>query len=402
MFADTMEIHPLCQWRQTSHANYQHACGSLRRSLITRVRRFLPNPVDFIRLVTTNKAVFGGEVALSFILREQLFAFTSLDIYVSNADYDHTCDAILDHPDLRNTLYTTTFVRNNSKQIQSCLVIETLTIRMVTGMSICVHQSYTNSPAAPITRLPCTALSNFVTGFGFACSHPELTLVHRGLLADRFIQDNHNRGNNIVNMLLSHGFSLAVSPTAWSEYQPEYTDCYYYYYYDDDNDDDNDDTDDDEDDDSDDNDDGDVDNDNDTDTDTEGDNNTDTDDDTDNDDNPNNDNDNSLDDLDECWQHRHVCPSQGRFFGDAGSLVDFFDPLGGDEVLCSENRVPPFGPMVIWRLTSTFVCSLRCDILDDVIEGGVQTRPVFIDARPASDLEEVILNRCLKFTNMFQ
>lgn len=78
--------------------------------------------------------------------------------------------------------------------------------------------------------------------------------------------------------------------------------------------------------------------------------------------------------TEECWRPRYLCPSQGRFFGDRGSFVDFFDPLGGAEEHCNKNGIPPFGPMVVWRLLRTFNCEKGCDLWDDALEAGLRPR----------------------------
>ena len=84
----------------------------------------------------------------------------------------------------------------------------------------------------------------------------------------------------------------------------------------------------------------------------------------------------------ECWREHYLCPSQGRFFGDRGSFVDFFDPLRGGEEYCAQNNVAPFGPMVIWRVLSTFSCEGGCDIYNDAIDAGVPPIPVMIRRNP--------------------
>ena len=56
--------------------------------------------------------------------------------------------------------------------------------------------------------------------------------------------------------------------------------------------------------------------------------------DTDNDDNGT---DNGHPLYEHCWCHLYICqcPSQGRYFGDRRSLVDFFDPLDRSEAYCA-------------------------------------------------------------------
>nr|VWO97466.1 S-ribosylhomocysteine lyase (EC (AI-2 synthesis protein) (Autoinducer-2 production protein LuxS) [Ganoderma boninense] len=57
--------------------------------------------------------------------------------------------------------------------------------------------------------------------------------------------------------------------------------------------------------------------------------------------------------LDLCGKSLYVCPQQGRFFGDPGSLVIFYDGLLVDIEALRDLCVPPYGPMAAWRLPSS-------------------------------------------------
>ena len=185
--------------------------------------------------------------------------------------------------------------------------------------------------------------------YSFGCSHPRLTLNRLALLADVDFPYLPAVQHVILDSLLKHNFSLAVSPSAW----PNYRRCRQYHPLD-----------------------------------------------------------ASVESspcstwpvldefgwkgaagiVQECWRHHYICPSQGRFFGDRGSLVDFFDPLGGDEVCCEANGLAPFGPMVVWRLVSSFECDEGCDF-DDILEEGVTSIPVFIKKDPYGELRDVVSDR---------
>lgn len=72
--------------------------------------------------------------------------------------------------------------------------------------------------------------------------------------------------------------------------------------------------------------------------------------------------------IDGCGRSIYVCPQQGRFFGDPGSLVVFYDGLSiGLEGLRDLN-VAPYGTMVTWRIPSSGPCTLNC----------LETDPAFI------------------------
>ncbi|KAI0722569.1 hypothetical protein C8Q76DRAFT_577850, partial [Earliella scabrosa] len=80
-----------------------------------------------------------------------------------------------------------------------------------------------------------------------------------------------------------------------------------------------------------------------------------------------------------CSARWYVCPMQGRFFGDGGSLVGLLDPLGQPGSLVQASGIPPFGPMVAWRLSTSFECAEFCDVRDPVLhEWLVSSAFVFV------------------------
>lgn len=94
-----------------------------------------------------------------------------------------------------------------------------------------------------------------------------------------------------------------------------------------------------------------------------------------------------------CWRHLYICPAQGRYFGDQGSFIDFFDPLSGGETYCAQRNIPPFGPMIVWRVLSNFDCEKNCDIYDEVLEEGVTYIPVLFRQGPSGELHDILSDR---------
>lgn len=321
-----MDILSLSRWRCSCRDAYAHGSASLRRSLTHRLRGFVGNPHGLLELVTRHGAIFGGELALSFLLRDEPFRPSSLEIFAGSSEYNKLCDALLDDLMIRTCIDKHSFIVSTLFHATRRLIAESLIIHLNNGMVIYVHRSYTTSPSAPITRSCCTALSNFVTGYGFGCSHPELTLARRALLADGEIPYLSSHDAQSLNRLFAYNFSMAVSPTAWPEYRRDVDDG-------------------------------------------------------------------TLRSAEECWRERYLCPNQGRYFGDKGSLVGFLDPLGEDVTRCMEANLAPFGPMVIWRLLSTFECDDGCEFLDPVLEPGVTSIPVFFRKDPFGELRDCFLDR---------
>lgn len=517
MFVDEMDMLDLTRWRLTCRANYHQAVGSLQRSVINMLRPFVLNPLALLDIITKHQAVLGGEFALAFVLRDASMLPMHLDIYASDFEFDHLCTAIMSDDTLRSAFKTHESTNNSVLDALRTLISSTLVITTTRGTTIHIHRSYTISPSAPISRASCTALSNFVTAYGFGCSHPLLTLNRRALLADQEIPELPFADRKVQQKLLTHKFSLAVSPTAWPEFRrtaipvplqtlvfhnkdstiirtvvsdtqdagpfgldvvtPSFpggyvmtikqtdvvassgqiigadeatqedpppplhspstdatvhpntqsgvvvavdTSSIYVVPS-----------------------------------------------------TPRTELDNhsssipSLDDPvhmpacsgdihdfhleeptgaqgadyigatapelstaeppvapdaglptlggtvanvgstddrfidgedtdvdhplpEQCWRHRYICPSQGRYFGDRGSFVDFFDPLSGAETFCVDNNIAPFGPMMVWRLLSTFDCEECCDIHDDVLGEEVTSIPVIMRKDPFGELQDVV------------
>ena len=349
MFVDAMDMLSLVSWRATCKANYHQACSSLRRYLATLLRPFVPCPHFLIDLVTTSHAVFGGEFALAFVLRDSSYLPTNVDIYAGDFEFDAICDAILDNASIRGIIDNHTYANNTPFDALRQLISCTLTIRTSTGKTIYVHRSYTTSASAPVTRASCTALSNFVTAYSFGCSHPRLTLNRRALIADLDFPYLTAVQHASHDALLKRRFSLAVSPGSWPEYRLRRQAGRHDASLN-------------------------------TPAELEG------------QDAGGASRTGSRDTALDCWRHRYVCPSQGRFFGDHGSFVDFIDPLGGDEVRCEATGLAPFGPMLVWRILSSFECDDGCDF-DDILEEGLTSIPVLIKKDPRGELRDVVSDR---------
>ena len=323
LFADEMDLQSLSNWRTTCHHNYMHGTSSLRRTLTRRIHAFTLDPSRLVTAVTEHSAVFGGEIALSFMLRTDAYRPACIEIFTGRFQFESLCDAILDDPAVQARMETHSFLTHTLFHALRRLVAQTLVIHLTKGMAIYVYQSYTSSPVAPISRAVCTAFSNFVTGYGYGFSHPELSLARRALLADRELLHLSHHDAHCLNRLLRSGFSLAVSPTAWPEYRRHS-------------------------------------------------------------------NGDTLDGAEECWRERFICPNQGRYFGDGGSLVGFFDPLGDDKAVCMERRMAPFGPMCIWRIRTTFDCESACRYGDGVMERVHTSVPALFDKDPRGEMRDCV------------
>ena len=86
-----------------------------------------------------------------------------------------------------------------------------------------------------------------------------------------------------------------------------------------------------------------------------------------------------------CWRSHYICPEQGRFFGDQGSLIDFIDPLGTPTAALRGRGLPPFGTSVIWRLSSLYRCPLSCEAHDSTLPTGQTSVAIILMDDPFVD-----------------
>ena len=86
-----------------------------------------------------------------------------------------------------------------------------------------------------------------------------------------------------------------------------------------------------------------------------------------------------------CPRRAYMCPQQGRYFGDDGSLLDFMDPLRADLTLLKERSIPPYGHMAVWRLPSYVICDNQCDEVDDILFPGMLTAPIMFETNALED-----------------
>ena len=61
-----------------------------------------------------------------------------------------------------------------------------------------------------------------------------------------------------------------------------------------------------------------------------------------------------------CRRDLYICPTQGRYFGDPGSLVLFFQGLFANMDIIRDSCVAPYGTMSAWRIPSKEECVSQC------------------------------------------
>ena len=81
-----------------------------------------------------------------------------------------------------------------------------------------------------------------------------------------------------------------------------------------------------------------------------------------------------------CLRSVYLCPQQGWYFGDRGSLVVVTDMFQTGIHLLKLRSFPPYGIMAAWRLPSDVLCDGQCDEVDDVLGPNLLVTSVMLDS----------------------
>ena len=305
---DSMDIISLLRWRQTCKFHYAQSTAALKRSLTKLVNPFLSHPIALLQLITHFRAVIGGEVALAYILRDDGFQPKTLEIYTSAYYHSLLCRAMLSHPDIYANITQANAINPPQQFKLQRDIVETLIISLNNGKKIYVHSSSTASPLSPVARATCTALINYVTPESFGCGYPRLTLYQKSLQSTTIAA--HADELSDQDHRLTYTLRQLSIETSVS---PGHWQQYRMWPSDHD----------------------------------------------------------SAADLGPCWRSHFICPSQSRYFGDRGSLLDFVDPLHGSPASLQAISAPPYGMTTVWRLSSSFRCALSCESHDCILPRGL-------------------------------
>ena len=71
--------------------------------------------------------------------------------------------------------------------------------------------------------------------------------------------------------------------------------------------------------------------------------------------------------LDGCGRTFYICPHQGRYFGDPGSLLVVINALSVDPVFLRSRCIAPYGPMAAWRVSTDSSCDGNCRETDPLL-----------------------------------
>lgn len=80
-----------------------------------------------------------------------------------------------------------------------------------------------------------------------------------------------------------------------------------------------------------------------------------------------------------CMRVHSLCPAQGRYFGDVGSILAVFDPLRTTTEQLRERHSPPYGLTAVWRLRrGPECCDGYCDNQDGLLPAMTSAATVLL------------------------
>lgn len=312
MFTDLLDIVAIQQWRAACRATYAHATRSLRRTLTRLLLRFVPQPGALLSILSRFRGAIGGITAIAFLLRDAGLRCNVLQIYTASRMYVPFVEGLRRCPSNSKAIAHIHVGKVTRTFMAQRDINAFASIQLVNGLHIIVYRSCTITPLSGIVLGGSSALMNFVTEHSFGCAYPRLTLNRRALLCDHRLEHFSDADHVVMDTLLAGGFGFAISAGAWPGFHG---------------------------------------------------------------------NAEGIDDDGEnsvmpCYRGEWVCPHQARFFGDGGSMVTLMDPLGPDVARARFYGVPPFGPMVMWRLLSSFECAAKCGDFDELLHKWIISTPV--------------------------
>ena len=325
-----MDMCTLLAWRATNQENYRDVCRELRSSLERLLRDFVPSPAELLSLLTRNRALLSGELAVCYILRDAALSPQSLDIFVGSVWFDNFIDSFGTSPQLSGYQVRWSMIDHEQPRVASRHVATSLQLSLSTGRLLAIHAAASPSACHAIACSPSSLGTTFITEFSFATAYPRLIFSRRAIVSWSALAECSDLELDMYQRLEDAGFSLEEDPVAWNEYSGE--------------------------------------------------------------------SDSRVQSSPlECLRSQYLCPQQGRYFGDDGSMVCFMDPLNTDFSRLKEKCIPPYGVMAVWRLPSRVFCDARCDEYDDILAPGVMATSIMFEDETfkANDEQRLTRGACL-------
>lgn len=311
LVAEDMNIAALLQWRAVCQGSKLHVSLALTHRLRRMVREFTPVPGELLALVTRHSGLIGGVFALSFLLQAPLLPAT-MDIYVSDEMFHQIVDGFNTSATLSPTLTYHGIITSSPSYRRQREICRHASYATPTSRHIRIHECGTLSPCSAIVRTWTTGLMNFVTETYLGCAYPVLTFNRLALISDVTLFNLAPDERIVMDSLSKAGFSFASHAGNWDMYKSMLPTHVSLSV--------------------------------------------------------------SAVNVFPCFREKYICPDQGRFFGDPGSLLFSFAPNIHD----TARRTHPLRHMAIWRMCTSGYCHRGCAWSDDSLPRGILSLPTLL------------------------
>ena len=312
-----MDMRTLLSWRATNRRNYVDTCHELRTSLEYLLADFVPSPAALLTLLSRTRGVLAGELAIRYILRDPSVLPQSLDIYLGSIWFDTFIETFGDSHELYGFRTDWSLTTYIGDFIETRHVTDTVSIALSNGNSINIHAAASPSACHALACSPSTIGTTFVMEFTFATAYPRLTLSRRAIICWDLLATAADSELDMYDRLADSGLTFEEDPAVW--FQPcgcPASDVL-----------------------------------------------------------PSPSTSPSV-----CLRSLYLCPQQGRYFGDGGSMVCFMDSLSMDTALLKDRCIPPYGVMAVWRLPLDRPCDAGCREYDDILAPGVIVTSLMLES----------------------
>ena len=264
------------------------------------------NARHLLKVITWSQAIVTGEAALAFIMCNRSLLTDVLEICVSAQASDDLVD------DFRKAQGATPAISDMEWPTWSCERPTVFPFKTTAKRFIHIIASNTSSPFTPMTTYPTSALFNYFDNYLFSCAYCNLTMNGRGVAPELPLLDAED-GERIQRMVDNADFKISQWPAsvAFPNQPFAFFDHLALWNHPDEQ--------------------------------------------------------NLVNST--CLRTTYQCPGQTRFFGDRGSLVEFFAPHLLNYSVMAHLGYAPYGMMAIWRMPGS-ECDLRCNGSDYRLRGS--------------------------------
>lgn len=180
-----MDLRSLAIWRATCQQHLFDSMCDINHTINDTLRRFFRSPTIARTLLQEADAVICGEAALCIIARGLITPADVLDVIVPDECYDMLISRMIEVDGVQEDIERVSNMETNEAVRAERHITDVTRLNLDGGRQVYIHCTNMVSAVSPLTKMPCTALMNFVSWKVIGCAYPDLTFAQKNLLCDR-------------------------------------------------------------------------------------------------------------------------------------------------------------------------------------------------------------------------